>query len=213
MCKQSETGSPTPEDVEAFTADVGKLSFELQQLYVQKEITKQVINMFTALEKADEINEQSTLNESAQSISRKKEALILKELSYTVRRGDSSIPGAGTGVFINSKEEIPPGTVMLLYPGLVHIRDDLKNPGYLQSLLPDKDFMLMVRLDQSIIDGRTESKVQANPFALAHLVNHCGAHLKPNVIQVCDYVCTYSICLHTDSYCTILHCMWCALYS
>jgi hypothetical protein len=73
---------------------------------------------------------------------------------------------------------------MCLYPGLVSTREDLSEEGYYASLMPDPDFMLIARADQTVTDGRSADKMPANPFALGHLVSHCGADRKPYVMQV-----------------------------
>lgn len=154
----------------------------------------------------------------------------------------SSIPGAGLGVFIKDvvnqqgqgqgeKEKeggdrlnvISPGTVVALFPGLVHLNEPipyLRRPPqsssirksaasgdresdsgkgelvskdmYIQEeLLPDPQYMLLMRLDGIFIDSRTCNQlnqhgsdrggsgggdeplvVERNPYALAHYVNH-----------------------------------------
>ncbi len=96
---------------------------------------------------------------------------------------ESSIPNAGNGVFVRSTQKIIPGTIIGLYPGKVHLSEMFRNPEYFAALLPDPDLMLTKRLDGCVIDGRTTDFVPKNPYAISHLVNHCGKR-GPNVINV-----------------------------
>lgn len=112
----------------------------------------------------------------------------------------SNIPEAGQGVFarisstdsntkndsklINTNGKLLPGTVVALYPGLIHLKEHLRDRTYFQSILPDPNMLLMARPDQNIIDGRTVDKVPSNRLAQAHMTNHCGTGRPPNVLQV-----------------------------
>eukprot|EP00981_Chlorochromonas_danica_P001864 scaffold386_cov174-Ochromonas_danica.AAC.38 len=115
------------------------------------------------------------------------EAVDRYALPFKLECKESKIPNAGQGVFIRAMDKsqpiIPPGTVVALYPGLVHLREHLRDRNYLMSLLPDPDLLLMTRIDQTIIDGRTADKCYPNPYALGHKINHCGKN-RPNVLQV-----------------------------
>lgn len=90
-----------------------------------------------------------------------------------------------TVVPTSSSTAVSVGTVVALYPGLVHLKEHLINSSYRNKLFPDPDFMLIARRDEVVIDGRTANNVSQNPFALGHKINHCGSHRKANVIQVC----------------------------
>jgi len=93
---------------------------------------------------------------------------------------------AGTGVFIRCPPgaSVAPGTLLAFFPGLVHLPEHTAKKDYLQdNLLPDPHFMLMGRLDNTVIDARTADACPPNPYALAHLVNHVPAGGLPNVQQ------------------------------
>lgn len=94
--------------------------------------------------------------------------------------------GAGQGVFLRCAPgvTVPPGTLLALFPGLVHLPEYTTKTNYVQeNLLPDPHFMLMARLDNTVIDARTAAQCPANPFALGHMVNHVPKGGMPNVQQ------------------------------
>jgi hypothetical protein len=115
---------------------------------------------------------------------------LVKSLGFRVECKPSTCPGdAGRGLFIACPPDaiIPAGTMLALYPGLVHLPEYTTKPGYIRGeLLPDPNLMLMLRTDNTVIDGRTAHKCHANPYALAHMVNHVPLGLMPNVLQ-CPY--------------------------
>jgi hypothetical protein len=172
------------EDVDKFTTEVDGMSRDKLKIFVQEEVNKQLQNMFSSIENSHLLKSQAGLNESSAATQSKQAQLYVLELQFAVEKAPSTIASAGHGVLVNSPSGVPPGTVMCLYPGLVSTREDLREEGYYASLMPDPDFVLMARADQTIIDGRTADSMPANPFALGHLVNHCGADRKPNVVQV-----------------------------
>jgi hypothetical protein len=85
---------------------------------------------------------------------------------------------------LNKDKELAPGTVLAIYPGLVHLSEYLQDQKYVERLLPDEELMLMSRIDGHVIDARSSSEVPFNPYALGHKINHCGADNSPNVMQV-----------------------------
>lgn len=131
--------------------------------YINKEILKQMVNMFAGLQQNDT------------KISSK----------FQITSGTSKIANAGEGAFLNLSESkvLPPGTVVAIYPGNVYLKEHLKDLHYFRSLLPDPDFMLMTTSDDCIIDGRTSKLMPPNPYAVGHKINHCGKNF-PNVLQV-----------------------------
>jgi hypothetical protein len=152
--------------------------------YIQETLHKQVLHMFQSLEKAEDMKDSAGLNTRAATLQEMGQRILLDDVKFTLERKPSSIEGAGEGAFIQTKTSVPPGTLVALYPGLVHIKHDLKDPTYFNALMPDPNLMLMVRMDQMIIDGRAADKMPHNPYAQGHLINHCGADRKPNVFQV-----------------------------
>jgi hypothetical protein len=115
---------------------------------------------------------------------------LMKSIGFRVESKPSTCPGdSGRGLFLACPQDaiIPAGTLLALYPGLVHLPEYTTKPGYIRSeLLPDPNLMLMLRTDNTVIDGRTAHKCPANPYALAHMVNHVPLGLMPNVLQ-CPY--------------------------
>jgi hypothetical protein len=172
-------------------------NYDLQN-FIQKKITHQLINMFAVLEREEEIKRKSRVNAMIHTEDDEQQNLshlfTHSSIDFTIEVQSSQVaPNAGQGVFVKMKEIgksrniILPGTVVTLYPGKVHLTEYLINPQYLQSLLPDPQFELMVRTDQVIIDGRNiDMKIlmQQNAYALGHLLNHCGQTKIPNLLQV-----------------------------
>ncbi len=160
FCSKSNA-QPTERDVKQFYADIDALDGYSLKNFVENELTSQIRVMF------------ERVHSGAESYD-----------SFSVCSGKSGIEGAGEGVFLKSKNDIPPGTVVALCPGWVHLKEHLSDAAYMRTLLPDPHLLLMCRLDQTIIDSRQMTDdMQLNPYALAHKVNHCGRN-KPNVFQV-----------------------------
>lgn len=57
---------------------------------------------------------------------------------------DSTIPGAGKGLFVHGSDVVP-GTVLGFFGGLLHLREHLFSAEYQAKLFPDPDFMLIIR--------------------------------------------------------------------
>lgn len=173
FCLQKNGGSPDEADVKKFYEEVDSYDQHTLKEFVQAELNKQVVDLFTKINGvvADDSNTIEKTNRP----------------NFSLECRKSTLTNAGEGVFLQTsmKQDIPPGTVVAFHPGLVHLKEHLSDPSYLQSLLPDPDLMLMCRLDQTIVDSRhlTED-MRLNPYALGHKVNHCGKDKKPNVFQV-----------------------------
>ncbi|KAJ1427698.1 hypothetical protein B484DRAFT_419635, partial [Ochromonadaceae sp. CCMP2298] len=177
VCNKSSAGVPSPEDVDKFMQEVDSMSHPQRAKYVHEGVNDQIISMFTALERHD-------LSLASHKKMGRDPAGLRADVGFTLDIRHSNIPGAGEGLFLRTENarSLPPGTVLALYPGLVHLKEHLKKIEHFQSLLPDDDFLLMARLDESIIDGRTADRVVQNQYALAHKINHSGEQ-KPNVMQ------------------------------
>jgi hypothetical protein len=184
VCKSSPINEPSEEDVDKFTREVDSASHEKLITYARTELNKQLLDMYTSIDRF-ECEADVLKTNSANRIRKDKEKdVLMNDLKYTVYTKKSCIPNAGDGAFISTTVTIPPGTIVCLYPGLVHLREHLRDDDYLSMLLPDPDFMLMTRLDECLIDGRAIDTVPYNPYSVGHKVNHCGEDRKPNVMQV-----------------------------
>lgn len=115
------------------------------------------------------------------------------------------VADAGMGVFVKSTgagldgEMICPGTVLAIFPGLVHLNEPLpltsptktamslsslfdfnktigiKDEYIHRELLPDPNYQLLMRLDGIFIDSRkpcTSAELLSNPYAVANRINH-----------------------------------------
>lgn len=154
---------PTHADIESFKNEYAGLSRMHIAPRVEQGIRSQLVKMFEAVDAGT-------------------------DYYFSIATGESSIPGAGQGVFIESNQDIVPGTVVALYPGRVYQKFELLDDNLVQSLMPDDNFMLMLRRDDNLIDPRNLDGVPFNPFAFGHFINHCGAARKPNVYQVYYYI-------------------------
>ncbi len=184
MCRNTPSGSPTAEDVDKFTQAVDQSSHDELSLYVQAQINAQLLKIHNAVSKCDELEQNYHSNVSDIVRKEKERQVLLDEVQYYVTAQQSSLAEAGEGAFITATTSIPPGTVVALYPGLVHLKEYLREDDYLSSILPDPDFMLMARLDEALVDGRSADQVPYNPYSVGHKINHCGPDRKPNVMQV-----------------------------
>ena len=187
-CSDKEVERLTPELVEEFHMAVDNMEDAAVRKFVQTEINKQVIDMFDGLAEADKLRASATprnSNNDTHSVP------VSTRTNFSLAVKPSPFSNAGDGVFLNrttshAQKQVIPGTVVCLYPGLVHLKEYLKEMSYFRSILPDPNYMLMARTDQSLIDGRTANLSPQNPFAVAHKINHCGDINRPNVLQVSD---------------------------
>lgn len=172
----------TQEDVDNFTTEVDQMNYNALHSYIHSNITDQLVPMFSKLEpEEDESTKKFNAIPFLGSITNNNTKTSV-EFQLEVKK--SSLPNAGNGLFLKSEASIYPGTAVCLYPGLVHLSELLKDRDHLNSLLPDDDFMLFVRTDNSLIDARSRDQVPKNPYAFGHMINHCGNDKKPNVVQV-----------------------------
>lgn len=202
VCAKRKYSVLPPEQLPQLQESIEMLSDESLQLYVQGEITRQLIPMYHAVQEAHK-NAMKVQNELNQTKHGETESKIdfstpiniltnqRHKMSFVLEVKPSVIPGAGQGVFVKLLSSPVPnssapavlsaGTVVALYPGLVHLKEHLSDKSYVKTLLPDPDFMLQTRLDQMIIDARHFPIPQIpmpsmHPYALAHKINH-GVYL------------------------------------
>lgn len=177
---------PSQEQVDEIFKTVQAMSFEDLATFAQNEIHQQMVDLFARLDTYSKDNTPDTMRTTT---SLPQNSQLSLSIGYELERRTSTIPQAGQGVFVSIPptapiQTIPAGSVIALFPGQVHLSEFTTQKGYVQRhLLPDPDLMCMVRVDEPIVvDGRTANVCPPNPFALAHLVNHCGL-AKPNVLQ------------------------------
>lgn len=178
-----KNAQPTQEEADAIIKSVQEWSFETMSAFAQGEINKQILSMFHALEE-----HRKALDGGGESLAGGGASGYVTAVGFELERRQSSIPGAGQGVYLrippNLPQLLPAGTVLSLFPGQVHLPEYTRKRDYVKTvLLPDPEMMCVVRVDEPIIiDGRTAHLCPPNPYALAHLVNHCNT-APPNVLQ------------------------------
>ena len=197
--KSGSNAEPTQEEVNIFYEEVINMEPEDREYYNHGQINKQIIDMFSRIriemdeedplsnyyEIGDDVDDDiDGMKQGKPNITKK--GSLKESIGFDLVRMQSGIPNAGDGVFIRCHENctIPAGTVLGLFPGLVHLQEFTSQKDYVvKKLLPDTDLMLMARFDGHIIDGRTANECAPNPYGLAHLVNHVPSGGMPNVLQ------------------------------
>ena len=190
---------PTQKEVDVFYEEVLKMEPEDKADYNHGQINKQIIDMFSRIrvemDQEDPSSNYYEIGDDADDhmdgigegkLNITKKGSLKESLGFDLVRKQSNIPTSGDGVFIRCQENrtIPAGTVLGMFPGLVHLQEFTSQKDYVvKKLLPDSDLMLMARFDGHIIDGRTANECAPNPYGLAHLVNHVPTGSMPNVLQ------------------------------
>ena len=110
---------------------------------------------------------------------------LRKMLGYSVLALQSSIPGAGRGVYVDGYA--PAGSILCFQPGFVWLKDHLLN----MSIEEDREmtrndaYQMSLRADDIIIDSRRSPYTvltddSSNMMAIGHIVNHPTATKTPN---------------------------------
>eukprot|EP00586_Coscinodiscus_wailesii_P011628 CAMPEP_0172512194 /NCGR_PEP_ID=MMETSP1066-20121228/242359_1 /TAXON_ID=671091 /ORGANISM="Coscinodiscus wailesii, Strain CCMP2513" /LENGTH=430 /DNA_ID=CAMNT_0013291885 /DNA_START=168 /DNA_END=1460 /DNA_ORIENTATION=- len=119
---------------------------------------------------------------NAQIMNLSKAALLKEEFGYSTLALRSTIPNAGKGLFVNGGAMA--GSILAFFPGEVWPREHLINRSVNSHFANDDNFQLSIRYDDIIVDSRSSpyNILDANPWALAHTVNHPPAApaAKPN---------------------------------
>lgn len=178
-----------PADFDKIYASLDILTTNKLKELVNKSIDEQTVVIYNHIHDI-----RSNIEETNKSLDQVALDAIFEKVGFILSCKQSKILNSGDGVFVKTKQELTPGTVIAFYPGLVHLPEFTIQPSYLNTLLPDDDLFLMSRYDYTVIDGRTTSSVvdernnhrpcQSNPYALAHKVNHPSSTSKANVLQV-----------------------------
>ena len=125
------------EDVAKFSNEVDKMDHRTLSTFVHEEINKQLETMFTALEAFEEKGLTDSLQTGSKVALDKEKDYLLSQGRHVLHCKPSSIAGAGDGLFIKlpiAGSSIPPGGVVCLYPGLVHVKEYLKDSQYFATL-------------------------------------------------------------------------------
>ncbi|ETW10374.1 hypothetical protein, variant [Aphanomyces invadans] len=105
--------------------------------------------------------------------------IVRRELGYSLQVRDSTIPGAGRGLFVEGRATA--GTAIALYPGTVYLSEHYRKK-YMH-VVSNNPFA-RARFDGAIIDATNEAVPHTNPLALAQMVNHPPQDTLPNVIPM-----------------------------
>lgn len=124
-------------------ADALEKDDELDE-YVRNQISEQVVHVFSALDRYAKARQELNRGHDFKASLRECRTDLLNDVGFWLQVKRSSIEGAGDGLFLHSGS-VCPGTVVSLYPGLVHLKEHTLKSEYLQSLLPDENMMLIAR--------------------------------------------------------------------
>jgi hypothetical protein len=117
---------------------------------------------------------------NAQIMNLSKAALLKDEIGYSTLALRSTVPNAGKGLFVNGGAMA--GSILAFFPGEVWPREHLINRSVNSHFTNDDNFQLSIRYDDIMIDSRSSpyNILDANPWALAHTVNHPPTPTKRN---------------------------------
>jgi len=179
---KENAGLDPPEDVvNTFYEEIRCTDMSHLQKKLQSALTSQMETIFQNIHKATlELNDNPPANEEYEEELAHR---LIQLNGFVLDIKKSMIPNAGYGVFLKGTY-VSAGTVMVLFPGLVHLAQYLTNDYVDSTLLPDPEYFLMARMDGSIIDGRSARKTPYNPYGFGHMVNHPPRHTDPNVLQL-----------------------------
>jgi hypothetical protein len=114
---------------------------------------------------------------------------LKQELGYSVIALQSSIPGAGRGVYVDGYAKA--GSILAFQPGEVWGKEHLVNlPVEVEKELEKNDrYQMSLRPDDHLIDSRKSPYTvltgeNSNPLALGHVVNHPTPSKAPNCRSV-----------------------------
>lgn len=173
-CSRARLSSLPTELIDEINEEAEQLEESSMDEFIQLEVTRQLVHMFRSVQQIQTPDSRSSFQ---------------RRMDFELKVGPSSIPEAGDGLFIKTTPENPrksvlAGTVVAMYPGLVHLKEYLNEKSYLRLLNVDPHYLLQTRMDQVIIDARSLDKLPQHPYGLGHKINHCGADRAPNVLQV-----------------------------
>jgi hypothetical protein len=143
--KSHPNQQPTHEESESFYETVNRIGdASAIKRAAQVMLDKQVVDIFR---KVDDYTT-ATLEKPPQQQRNSKgldqnRPSLLKMLGYELQCRTSTIPASGDGIFI--KGGACPGTVLGFFPGTVHLAEYTNNSAYMKTLLPDEQFMMIVR--------------------------------------------------------------------
>ncbi|CAM9571824.1 unnamed protein product, partial [Ectocarpus fasciculatus] len=95
-----------------------------------------------------------------------------EDVGYCPYIAESEVDKKGKGVFMSGRACA--GSVVAIFPGVVHLREYVGKKNYLEeNLLPDENFFLMRRYNDSVmIDARPHTLIPYNPYGVGHMFNH-----------------------------------------
>lgn len=185
--------SLSQDDVDRFYREVDSWTTKEIKANVHKSIEKQIISMLrhvdtysSTIEKAIAGAGSSSLASRGGDVGSTAKSAMFNAVGFELDLRTSTIADAGEGVFVRGS--ITPGTVVTFHPGHVHLAEFASQQSYMKDLLPDDNFMMIVRNDGHIIDARGTNQAPFNPFAFGHKINHVPAGKTPNCLQIAfDY--------------------------
>ena len=85
-------------------------------------------------------------------LSKGDERSLAGRVGFSLVAAPSNVLGAGNGLFIRGG--VMAGTLVAYFPGVVHLREHLRDPKAMDQFDEDPNFMILSRYDDCIIDSR-----------------------------------------------------------
>jgi hypothetical protein len=178
---------PLRTDIEDICDDLDKMGHRALDSFIKKSLDKQMQTLFEKVEfNSDRYFEYHTRSKDSADV-------VSETVGYCPYISAPSADPTGKGVFMQGNAGA--GVIVAVFPGHVHLREYTAQINYVEeNLLPDDNFFLMRRNDNTIIDARPQTLAQIeipyNPFALGHMLNHgtskeaVGKLAAANVLQL-----------------------------
>jgi hypothetical protein len=157
-------------------------SYKVLRQDVNISLHAQLVDMFQNIHSSNTVIDEIELKKLRLKNIKPEKKKLSDLIGFELEVKPSTVVNSGDGVFVK-EGSILPGQIIALFPGHVHLAEYTKKKEHIESLLPDDNFMLMVRKDGIIVDSR-QLIHNKNPYAVAHKVNHPPAGVVPNSLQL-----------------------------
>ncbi len=125
--------APTKDNILTFCDQLDTFSHGNLKDFIQTECNSQILHLFSRIHEYHEYYHEDYTQTIANSTE------LRKHIGYATYLDHSKLPDAGTGVFVNG--DVCAGTIVALFPGLVHLREYTGKSNYVEkNLLPDPNF-------------------------------------------------------------------------
>lgn len=129
---------PLKKDIEEICDDLDKMSKGSLESYIKTSMDTQMRSLF------EKIEDNSSRFFSRHQRSKETAEIMSEDVGYCPYIAESEVDKKGKGVFMSGRACA--GSVVAIFPGVVHLREYVGKKNYLEeNLLPDENFFLMRR--------------------------------------------------------------------